>query len=1387
LQSQMDYIYFLCGLAFVLLAAVCLCARREDGRAPWRWLGLFALLQGASAWLDLLSIDCIDSAAFRAARLCVMAASFLCLVEFGRLGTKPLLGRWAGRWVTITLFAMGCTGYAWGLGGLSVTFSYCLGFTGATWSAVAMALAGRHAEDPRERKYFLAVAVLFIAYAVAGGLIAPKAHLLPAASTNQEAVFGIAGVYVQLLRGLIAAALAVRVWQVVHHKKQQAPPIYAVALCLTTVLVVAGGWWLTQRTSDVTRREMTDNLLSECQVLAAAIDPALLDGLADAVDGKDPRDLFLRTRFREIIAANAQYRFVYLMDEKDGRIVFTSDAEPRTSKDYTPVGTVYGEAPAELRGVFSNKTPATAEYRDRWGDWISAFVPIRDRAGNRIVAVLGIDRSRVPFYREVAHERLEPITITALIVAIIVAFYIVYEREMVSVARISESDGVSRAIGASAQDAIIMLDGAGNVTFWNESAERTFGYSQAEIVGRNLHDLLAPGRYLEAHHRAFGEFRHTGRGAAIGAVVELEAIRKDGTEFPIELSLSSVKIHGEWHAVGILRDVSARKQAEEALRASEDKFSKVFQSCPDPITIRTLADNRYLEVNSAFERFTGYSRDEMVGRTVHELGVWADEADLDESNRALLARHDLRNLQFTFRTKSGELRIGLLSAETLSVNGEMCALTAMKDITDLKETEMQLRASQEQLVEMWQRLDTTLSSIGDGVVSTDVEGGVDLLNAAAELLTGWSQMEAEGRPIEEVFAIVNQRTREPVECPVRTVLATGQAVELADETVLIAKDGTERSVADSCSPIRDAAGNLCGVVLVFRDVTERAKADAALRFERAQFISLLDAMTESVYVTDPQTYDLIYANSAAVNAHGRPLEGGKCYERLHGLESPCQFCTVSAVADNDGQPYHWENHNSLLDRDYAVIDRMIVWPDGRRVKLSFATDVTEHRAYEQQLDHIAHHDPLTGLPNRLLFADRLNHSLAQAKRAGTQIAVMFFDLDRFKLINDSLGHSVGDTILQQAAIRIKGALREADTVARMGGDEFTVVLSDISSAEDATRVARKALDALSRPFRVNQRELSVSASIGIGIYPSDGHDAESLVRNADAAMYLAKEQGKNTYRLYNQSLNASASHRMTLDQSLRQALKNGELRVHYQPRVAVSTGALVGAEALLRWQHPELGMVPPDQFITLAEETGMIDPITVWVLGEVCAQNRKWQEAGYPRIDIAVNVSPRQFDDDRLTAMVRCALKKSGLRAEYLSLEVTESSLMSNPDAGIRVMTAIRVLGVRIAIDDFGTGYSALSRLKQLPIDAVKIDRSLINDLTKSASDEAITSTILAIARSLGLSVIAEGVETMEQLRVLQELGCDEMQGYFVSHPVPADEFVQAVGWNGAAGLDHAA
>ena len=446
--------------------------------------------------------------------------------------------------------------------------------------------------------------------------------------------------------------------------------------------------------------------------------------------------------------------------------------------------------------------------------------------------------------------------------------------------------------------------------------------------------------------------------------------------------------------------------------------------------------------------------------------------------------------------------------------------------------------------------------------------------------------------------------------------------------------------------------------------------------------------------------------------------------------------------------------------------------DGHHLSdVSIVEDISARKLAEERVQHLATHDGLTGLPNRALFAQLASLAIESARRHACRIAVLYIDLDRFKTINDSLGHDAGDVLLREMASRFRGCLRASDVVARLGGDEFVVLLTEVSGQAQTAFMAKMLLSSAMRPVEIHHQECRVTASIGICLHPEVGQDDHAVLRNADLAMYVAKEEGKNNYQFYSPDMQARTAGRLAIETQLRHALERNEFSLQYQAKVQIDTDIITGVEALLRWNNPELGSIPPVQFIPVAEETGLIVPIGQWVLRTACAQNAQWLREGLPPVQICVNLSMRQLEDSRLIDDIQSALVQSGLPPHLLELELTESMIMHNTERAVRILGNIKLLGVRLAIDDFGTGYSSLAQLKRFPIDTLKVDRSFIREIARDAEDRAITEAIIAMGKTLSLTIVAEGVETAEQKAFLRDRACDEMQGYYFSTPVHSDDF----------------
>jgi diguanylate cyclase (GGDEF)-like protein/PAS domain S-box-containing protein len=615
--------------------------------------------------------------------------------------------------------------------------------------------------------------------------------------------------------------------------------------------------------------------------------------------------------------------------------------------------------------------------------------------------------------------------------------------------------------------------------------------------------------------------------------------------------------------------------------------------------------------------------------------------------------------------------------------------------------------------------------------------------------------------------------RERVSRAIHAALDAGEAFDV--EYRIRRADGHVRWVLERGVGLRNAHGQLAWIEGFIQDISERMAANEALHEAVRRYRSLFEHATEGIFQTTPE---------------GRYLNANPALARIYGHDSPDAL--IAHLHDIPRQLYVLPERRAefvrLMQEQGAVrnfesqvyrCDGRIIWisENARAVKDADGSvqlfegtvvDVTERKQHDAELEYQASHDSLTGLPNRSLLRDRIEQAIGKAQRDGHQVAVVFVDLDHFKLINDSLGHHVGDRLLLEVADRLIGCIRGHDSVARQGGDEFVIVLTEQHDEHEIIAIVSRLLDVISQPWVDEGQEYGLSCSVGISCYPQDGDDPDALLRSADAAMYKAKASGRSTYHFYTPELNQAISERLELENSLRHALERDEFRVYYQPRIEVASGRIIGAEALIRWDCPGKGLIPPDSFISIAEETGLIIPIGQWILAEACRQNSAWQRAGLPPISISVNLSPIQFRHAGLVSSVADALAQAALDPACLELELTESFVMQDAERINVAMQSLKGLGVDIAVDDFGTGYSSLSYLKRFPVDRLKVDKSFVRDIDSDPDDAAIVRAIITLGHALGLKVVAEGVETSAHLEFLQQHGCDELQGYYFSRPVPA-------------------
>ncbi len=978
-----------------------------------------------------------------------------------------------------------------------------------------------------------------------------------------------------------------------------------------------------------------------------------------------------------------------------------------------------------------------------------------------------------------------------------------------------QSEEKYRTILENIEDGYVELDLHGNFIFFNEALCRIQGYTRDELMKLNYRDLMDE----ENAKKIYGKYNKVYTTGESEKEVPYEITTKNGLRRYLETSITPMNdASGRIFAFrGLVRDRTESRQAEEALQKSEERYRTILENMQEAYYEIDLT-GKFTFVNDAVCRHLGYTREELIGANNRQF---QDETTAKKMYQIFIDVYKtgkpVKAIESEYIRKDGtkgtyELSVSLLRDATGKPNGFR---GVSRDITERKQYEEELallRAAMDVSKDMVFLVDrTTMRFL--------------YVNDAARRLTGYTREDFIKLSPQDMLG-VDRKTLEQAYDEAIAAAPAGVIIEMKSRT----KDGT-RTITELH---RNALqfGNRWVITTNMHDISQRWLAEQSVLLLGRMFAALsatnetilhakspeelyqrvCDAavdggkfITTGILLFDPQTtWVRVAAASGAGMASLRKA-------RISLDETIPEGKGLVATAFRTGKPCISSDHlndpaSLTLNEDAKKIGAVAVIPlirddksigalifyasekrafDGEIVKLLermaenvvFALDNFEHEAKrkraEEQIQYMATHDALTGLPNRLMFSQLLNHAIQSAHRHQRQLAVLFIDLDRFKTINDTLGHEAGDQLLQEIAARMKQALRAADVVGRLGGDEFVILIEEISDSGQVATVAHKILSTAIKPMVLLGEECRVTASIGISIYPKDGDDEQSLVKNADIAMYLAKEEGKNNYQFYSKDIQSKSIERLSIETNLRFALERNELSLHYQAKVDFKTNAITGVEALLRWQNPYLGSVTPTQFIPIAEESGLIIPIGRWVMRTACAQNVAWQEQGLPPICMAVNLSLRQLTDNNLLDDIRTALSDSGMASNLLELEITESMVMHNPARIVAVLAKIKNLGVRLAIDDFGTGYSSLAQIKHFPIDTLKVDRSFIRNIPQDSEDKAITEAIIAMGKTLSLTVVAEGVETLDQMSFLRDHSCDEMQGYYFSKPIAPEQFAE--------------
>ncbi len=901
----------------------------------------------------------------------------------------------------------------------------------------------------------------------------------------------------------------------------------------------------------------------------------------------------------------------------------------------------------------------------------------------------------------------------------------------------------------------------GHFRYLNPAAVRLLGADSAEqLLGLPVLDRVHP----DDHATVLARLQRLEQGAEV-SLREETYLRLDGSPVAVEVSAVPVRYNDEVGGLVCVRDLNRHPDVDETLRREHLLLRQVIDANPSLISVKDRS-GRFLLANEALARAYQSSIAEIQGRTEADFNPSATEVaasqrdDLEVMDSRCARRIVKECVTFPDRSRhwlSGS-KIPLCDADGRCDRILLVAL----EIGESQHADPPATDRMRYMSEREREFRSLADNVPDNIVRFDLDGRGMYFNKALEATLGRSADELIGKiPTESA----QDGRYAALEATVRRVGATGESAEV--EQIVPGPSGESRHHLIRIVAEPGPDGRPASVLAVGRDVTQQKRVEEELRLAASVFHSsadgvlVTDAAGKILSVNPAFTEITGYARDEALGSNPRMLrsdrhtpefyramwqgleaEGrwqGEIWNRRKGGEAYLEWLTINRIDDSDGNPVRY----------VAVFH-----------------DITELKTKDERIRHLAFHDALTGLPNRTLMQDRLQQALARARREGGRLALTYIDLDRFKAVNDSFGHDVGDLLLQEVARRIQGRLRASDTVARLGGDEFVVLMGDLHDAEDCAVLAQELIGEIARPMSLRGHTFAIGASMGTAFFPEDGDDALEMMKRADVAMYAAKSAGRNTYRFFQAEMLERTSQRLTLEIELRRAVANGDLELHYQPRVDLTTGRTLGVEALVRWRHPDRGLIAPAEFISVAEESGIIHDVGDWVLQEACRQSAIWR-AGGRSLCVAINVSARQLEDGALAARIAELAARHGIDPAGFEIDITESAVMANPEDAAGLFARLRGLGVTVAVDDFGTGYSSLAYLRRLPLDTLKIDRSFISDVEHIEEDAQIVRTILALGDALKLKVVAEGVETQRQAELLLSLGCQAAQGYLFAPALP--------------------
>ena len=911
---------------------------------------------------------------------------------------------------------------------------------------------------------------------------------------------------------------------------------------------------------------------------------------------------------------------------------------------------------------------------------------------------------------------------------------------------------------------LTQVDVEGRFVVVNRRFCEMLGYSRDELIGKRFEEITHPDDRGEDEDVTSEAARSEAQSSTLISR-QKRYLRKDGSVMWAQRSGVAVRsaLGEPLYGLGSIEDVSQYHASQETLRALNESLRAIVET--SPLAIYSITPNGIVTLwNPAAERMFGISEENVLGKPLPLANGQPRLVTADIRSR-VMAGDMVSNVEIIWDANPAEVReISISAAPLRGIDQKIVGiLLTCSDITELKRTGRTL----DQQLHFTKEL---LEVLPNQIFYKGLDDKYLGFNRSWEDFMGMSRDNWIGKtphdllpPDLAALAVMEDRQ----------VLQSGKSV--ASEVVLQNGEGVERQMVKHISSFTSPDGKPVGLIGVLTDITDFKQVKRALEASEGRFQVLTESAMDIVTVLDADGV-ITYQSPSVRHLLGvdpQRMIGRSQYDFVHEDDVELMRARFAELVKNGFVDKPFEFRVQAKDGSWRVLESMgkscLDVPAVRGIVVN-TRDVTERRAIEARVAHLAYHDALTGLPNRSLMQERISSAISHSERTTKKFAVMFIDIDNFKNINDSLGHDAGDDLLRRVANRLSESVRAHDTIARQGGDEFIVLLDELEGHQGATRVAQKILQSLRATFKVNGADQHVSGSIGIAVYPDDGTDASTLLKNADTAMFHSKSLGKNTFQFFTPQMTIAVKRRAALESSLRVAVKNNNFSLVYQPQIDLNTGAIVAYEALVRWVTEQGGMMMPGEFIPLAEETGLINELGRWVLEESCRQNKAWHDMGLPKRRIAVNLSARQLSDKNFVEVLNAILERTGLAPEYLELEITESQVMRQGEGSVALLNEIAAMGVHLAVDDFGTGYSSLSYLKRLPISKLKIDQSFVRDITVDPNDAAIVVAIINMAKSLDLDVIAEGIETAGQLSLLRAKGCSVGQGYYFSVPLAAKE-----------------